>query len=514
MTFYLVEKFATRKDQNHKPRFPGPTGLTVSVWFLGLGIALLSGCAVGPNYHPPKVNTPPTFRDQTSSGTNSLADLPWWTIYRDETLQNLIREAFTNNYDLRVAVSRVEQARTLVAQARSTFFPQINYDGGAARGRQSFLGNPIPSGEQRGNPNTSSFLADFNAVWEVDLFGRLRRGLEQVNAQFLATEEARRGVTLTLLSDVAQAYFELLELDQLVKIAKRTTNSFGETLRLFEERLHGGVASKLETSRAEAALASAAASIPELNRQIMLKENQINVLLGRNPGPVARTATLLGQTMPPEVPAGLPSELLQRRPDILEAEQNLRAANATIGLAIGQFFPRIGLTAIYGGVSTDLSLLTSGGASVWSVAANVAGPVFQGGRYYAQYRQAKAAWEEARLRYQQTALNAFQEVSNALISRQEFARIRVELTRSVRAYVEAVDVSIDRYRAGKASYYEVLEAQQQLFPNENALAQTELNQLVVIVQLYKALGGGWEQPMDQAGQFSTAKNANTSKSHE
>jgi outer membrane protein, multidrug efflux system len=243
-----------------------------------LFLAVLGGCAVGPNYRPPTAPVPAVFREEAAT-TNSLAELPWWDIYQDPSLRDLIRQAFTNNYDLRIAVSRVEQARAVAVQARSVFFPQIGYLGEAARGRQSFLGNAVPSGAQQGNPTKSSFLAEFNAAWEVDLFGRLRRGNEVVRAQYLATEEARRGVTLVVLSEVAQAYFELLELDQLLIIARRTTNSFGDTLKVFEERLQGGVASRLEASRAQASLASAEATIPELLR----KPDQ------PAPRPVART---------------------------------------------------------------------------------------------------------------------------------------------------------------------------------------------------------------------------------
>jgi len=459
---------------------------------------ILGGCAVGPNYHRPAVDAPANFRGQSDAATNSLAELAWWNLYQDETLRDLIHQALTNNYDARIAITRVEQAHQLSAQARAAFFPQIGYEGVAARGRRSSLGRPTLNNNPGGpSPTTSGFLADFNAVWEVDLFGRVRRANEVVRAQYLATEEAQRGVRIMLQSQVAMAYFRLLELDRLLEIAQRSTNTFGQTLQVFNERLRGGVASQLETSRAEAALASAAATLPELRRQIMLTENQLNVLLGRNPGPVTRTTSLLQELLPPAVPAGLPSALLERRPDVREAEQNLRAANATIGLAIGGFFPRIGLTALYGGVSPELSTLTSGSANAWAVAANVSGPLFSAGKNYAQYRQARAVRDEAQLRYQQAALNAFQEVSNALLSREQFAETRAEQERAVRAYEESVTVSLQRYRAGKASYFEVLEAQQQLLPAEYALAQTRLNQLVVVVQLYEALGGGWSEPVTE-----------------
>ncbi len=458
---------------------------------------LLPGCAIGPNYRRPAINVPDVYRGEPAAAAASVAELPWWQIFRDGTLTTLIRGALTNNYDARIALARVEQSRAQTVQARSALLPQINYEAKAGRGRQSFLGNPISGGDGGGSQTKNAFLADFNAAWEVDLFGRVRRLNEVARAQFFASEEARDGMMLALVSDVAQAYFELLALDRQLEVANHAVTAFNESLQLFTQRLQGGVGSKLETSRAETALATTAASIPELQRQILLKENQINVLMGRNPGPVPHTTTLAEQTLPPDVPAGLPSALLERRPDIREAEQNLRAANAQIGVALGAFFPRIGLTALYGGVSPELSTLTTGGANAWALAANLAGPLFQGGRLIGQYRQARALWEESQLRYQQTALNAFQEVSDALITRQQLELIRVQQSRAVTAGQEAVTVALERYRAGKANYFEVLDAQEELFPSENALAETQRNQLLVMVQLYKSLGGGWDNLKDE-----------------
>ena len=455
---------------------------------LVMAAVLVSGCAVGPNFLRPWVNTPENFRSApTIAESASFADLPWWQVFQDERLQSLIQQALANNYDLRIAVSRVEQARQIAAQARAQFFPQANYDGGIARGKNSLFGTIVPN---EGKTQSSTFI-DLSVFWEVDLWGRIRRLNEAARAQFLATEEAQRGVTISLVSSVAQTYFELLELDLQLEIARRNTQSFADTLRIFTQKLEEGAASKLETASAEGLLTATAANIPELERQIVLKENQINVLLGRNPAPVERTAVLLDETMPVDIPAGLPSALLERRPDIRQAEETLRAANAQVGVAVANFFPQIGLTALFGKVSPELSAFTSGTANLWAVAGNMAGPIFQGGALVAQYRQAKAVWEEARLRYEQTVLNAFQEVSNALISRQKYQEVQVQQWRSVKAYEEAVQVSLKRYIAGKASYYEVLQNQQNLFPAETILAQTELNQLLAVVQLYKALGGGW-----------------------
>ena len=303
--------------------------LLLCLWSLTL---ILSGCAIGPNYRRPAVTAPAQFRSAPeTNSTASLADMPWWAMFKDQTLTNLIQTALTNNYDIRIAMHRVEQSYALAVQTRSQFFPQIGYDGNAASGKNSLFGSPSPLGLAGRTGPGDSFLALFNASWEVDLWGRIRRLDESARAQYLASEEARRGLKLSLIGQVAQAYFELLEMDEQLKIALRATNSYGESLGVFSHRLGAGAASELETSRAESALATAAAAVPDIERQIALKENQISVLLGRNPGPIARSNTLLQQVMPPEVPVGLPSELLERRPDILQAEQLARSANAQIG---------------------------------------------------------------------------------------------------------------------------------------------------------------------------------------
>jgi multidrug efflux system outer membrane protein len=301
----------------------------------------LAGCAVGPNYKRPAVDAPTGFRGATNDpSTNSLADLPWWSVFKDPVLQDLTQVALTNNYDLRIILTRVDQARAIQAQARSQFLPQVGYGGEANRGKNEYLGLPTPNGGQTDN----SFIAGFAAIWEIDLWGRVRRMNEAARANYMATQEGRRNVMISLVSGVARAYFELLELDDQLRIAQRTENSYKRTLKLFSDQHAGGLASKLEVSRAELALRTVTATVPEIERQIELKENEINTLLGRNPGPIARTSTLLAQEMPVEIPAGLPSTLLERRPDVRAAEQQVRVANAEIGVAIGDFFPRIGLT--------------------------------------------------------------------------------------------------------------------------------------------------------------------------
>jgi len=453
-------------------------------------LALSSGCVVGPNYQRPKVPAPPAYRGQTAAESASLADLPWWNVFQDETLQGLVRTALANNLDLRVAATRVEQARQLSVQARSQYLPGVIYEAGISGGQNESLGQPAP----QNGPRQGTVSIMLQATWEADVWGRIRRTNEAALAVYMASEQARRGVLLSLVSSVATAYYELLELDLRLDIARRTTESFRGSLDIFQQRLEGGTASRLETSRARAAMEQTAASIPDLERQITLKENEIGVLLGALPGPIARKGTLLDQTLPPEVPAGIPSTLLERRPDVLAAEQQVLAANAQIGIATANFFPRIGLTTFFGRQSSPLAEFTTGHASMWGVAGLAGGPVWEGWTLRAQKRQAVAAWDETRAAYEQAALNAFRDVSNALVAREKLEAVRERQTAAVKAFEEAVEVSQQRYVAGKSSYFEVLEAQQELFPAENALAETELERRLVIVQLYEALGGGWKLP--------------------
>jgi multidrug efflux system outer membrane protein len=480
---------ASTQVPNPQPRADGSSWLVV----LGFCVLLLAGCAVGPNYHRPPVHAPDAFRGEAQATTNSFADFPWWQVFHDDTLQNLIHVALTNNYDLRIAASRVLQEQALVAQARSQFFPQVNYGALAGRGRNVSGSEPSPTGT-----SGSVFAGDLNATWEIDLWGQIRRLTESARAQFFASQEAQRDVKISLIAQVAQDYFQLLALDDQLAIARDSTNSFGQSLVIFNQRLHGGVASKLETSSAEALMDSAAATIPELEQQIVMQEDQLSVLLGQNPGPILRGDATLEKQLPPEVPAGLPSRLLERRPDVREAEQQLRSANAQVGVAVADFFPQLNLTGLFGVVSPELSVITSGGGeAAWSIAAGLTGPLFHGGQLRAQYAQARAVREQFALQYQSTVLNALQEVSDALISREKLADARTEQRLAVAAYQEAVKVSMERYRQGDSSYYEVLQEQQELFPAEDSLVQTQLNQLLAVVQLYRALGGGWE--MENAG---------------
>jgi multidrug efflux system outer membrane protein len=453
-----------------------------------LSLAIFGGCAVGPNYKRPAIETPAVYRFAPSEATNSFADLPWWQVFQDPVLQDLVRTALTNNYDLKQAVARVEQARQQAVVARAPLFPQIGYGGGIGRGRNALLNTPSPMD----GATMSSAAINLNLAWEIDFWGRIRRLSEAARAQYLATEEARRGVTITLVSDVATAYFQLLDVDQELAIQRAATNAYMATLRIFSERLTNGVASKLETDRAAAALANAAAVIPQLELQRAATENQLSVLLGRNPGPVMCNSLTNQAQVAPEIPPGLPSELLQRRPDVLVTEQSLIAANASIGANLANFFPQIGLTTFMGKVSPELSAFTAGSANMWNVGGTLAGPLFQGGQLRAQYRAAKAKFDETKAAYQQNVLTAFQEVSDALISKQKLAEIRVYDEQAVVALTSSVALATERYLNGKSSYYEVLQAQQELYPAQRAQVQTQVSELVSVVQLYKALGGGWQ----------------------
>jgi len=456
-----------------------------------LAVLLGPGCAVGPNFVRPEVEAPQEFRNQVAPAeAASLADLPWWEVFEDPVLQDLIVEGLESNYDLEVAVKRVDEARALVGVARSPFYPQIGYQGSA--GRQS-----LPLLPTQPKQTFDLFYGAFSLAWEVDVWGRIRRSSEAARESLLATEAFRRGVMLSVATGVAQSYLNLIELDRELEIARETAHAFQETLDLFQRRYQGGVGNLLQVARAEAALRITEAQIPDLENRIVAQENAINVLLGRNPGPVPRGRTLVEHATPPDVPPGLPSALLERRPDLIEAEHTVASANAEVGVAVANFFPRIGLTALYGGQSTQLADIVKENFSIWNVAGNMAGPLFQGFLLLEQYRAQKASWGQSVALYEQTVLTAFAEVSNALTAQTRLAEARAAQERAVEAYRESVRLSLVRYDSGLASYFEVLEAQQQLFPAQLTLAQLRRDQLLTVVTLYRALGGGWELPIDQ-----------------
>jgi len=450
----------------------------------------LVGCAVGPNYRRPAVDAPPVFRGGDAQ-TNSLGDFGWPQVFQDPALQHLIRTALTNNYDARIAFSRVEQAREIWNENRSLFLPSVIYQANADLGKNTVNGSMI----NNGGKSQTYYAGSINASWEIDLFGRIRRLNEAARAQFFASSEARRDVMISLIAEVAQAYYQLLALDEEIRIAQDSTNSFGQSMKIFNERYTGGVASKLEVSSAQALMASAATSVLELQRQMIAQEDAICYLLGVNPGPVARGSLSLAQEAPTDVPPGLPSSLLERRPDIREAEEDFHSANALVGVAKAEFFPRLVLTGLLGQVSSEASTFMNGVNSAWNVGAGLAGPLWEAGALKAQHRAALAAREQARLQYLSTILNAFRETSDALAARQQLAFERAQQIFAVEAYQESVKVANERYTLGRASYYEVLQEEQLLFPAENTLAQIQFNQMLAGVQLYRALGGGWPEPL-------------------
>jgi multidrug efflux system outer membrane protein len=448
--------------------------------------SLAAGCAVGPNYKRPGIATPDRFYGETQQAeAKSLTDVPWFDVFGDEALKALIDEALASGFDARIAAARVEEAQARYGIAKADYYPQIGYGAGYAYNR---LPETLePSGDAK-----SSYSASVNVSWEIDIWGRVRRLNEAALNSYLATEEARQGVLLTLASDVAQSYFDLLELDAELAIAKQTATAYQEMYDLFNRRFQGGAASALETSRALGALKTTTARIPDLERQIVQTENRINLLVGRQPGPIVRGTPLVDQRVYPEVPAGLPSDLLTRRPDVRQAEDELHAANAAIGVATANFFPTISLTGLFGGISPELSEIF-GTNKTWSVGASLLGPIFQGGRLKQSKAATVAQWEQALASYEKIVTSALGDVSGALVAKQKLAESTAELAAAVTAYEEAVRIANVRYLSGLSSYFEVVDAQQQLFPAQNDLARARRDELSAVVSLYKALGGGWQQ---------------------
>jgi multidrug efflux system outer membrane protein len=453
-----------------------PKGIWAKLW----------GLEVGPDYHQPQVATTPEFRLQVGpSEAASLADLPWWQVFNDRALQTLLLTALTHNYDLQLAVARVEQARAQVGVTASQLYPQVEYQGLAGR-EKAF----IPLEQASGNITFNAFAGLFNVFWELDVWGRIRRSTEASRANLFAQEYIRRGVMLTLVSDVATNYFRLLELDRELAIAQDSSKVYKHTLDLFTARFQMGKDSRLPVTRAQADYDFSIANIARLHRDIAQEENAISILLGSYPESITLGRELTAQTMP-VTPVGLTSDLMQRRPDLLQAEQNMIGANALVGVAVANFFPRIGLSALYGGQSPNIGDVLDSNFSIWNIAGTVAGPLFRGGLYVETYYAQQAYWDETIAQYKQTALVAFREVSDALIAQQTLVGQRAALEGRVSSLKDSVDLALLRYNAGRASYFEVLEAEQLLFPAEDALAQTQRDQLLAVVDLYKALGGGW-----------------------
>ncbi len=462
---------------------------------MSLGTFIVGGCALGPDYERPPVAEPDSFRMQQGASLEeaSLADLGWWELFEDENLQILIRKALVENKDLRLAVSRVREARAQLAATGADQFPRIDGKGSIQRNQPAGaqirqFGFP---GGAFAPPATNQFRATMDLSFELDFWGRLRRATEAAQADLLARESARRTVILTLVSDLATAYFELQELDAELELAKRTLEARQEALDLIRLRKLVGQRSTLDIRRADQEVARARAVIPDLERQIGQKEHQLTLLMGRNPARIIRGTSLRDQPLAPEVPAGLPSALLERRPDIVEAEQKLIAANARIGVAKAAFFPQISLTGNFGAQSLQFSQLFDGLSRTWQFGPTLTVPLFDAGRNLANLEVRQAQQEQAVISYEKAIQQAFREVEDALIGYQKIREIRRERERVVAHAREAVGLAQLEYLNGKASYLEVLTAQREALNAETALAQTQRNHLLTVVQLYKSLGGGW-----------------------
>ncbi|MBV9499820.1 MAG: efflux transporter outer membrane subunit [Acidobacteriaceae bacterium] len=454
-----------------------------------LAFGLVTACKVGPNYHRPPVQTPTAYRDasgnpQLRTQTASYADLPWWQVFQDPKLQDLIRTALKQNYDLRLATERINAARAQLAVTRSSLFPQVQGAGNFSGGKEATFQTTY---------NFLTLAAD--ASFQLDLFGRLRRATEASRAQLLATEAARQAVILTLVSDVASDYFALLELDLQLQITNGTVSNQIDSVKLTTRRLQYGVATKLDVLQAQQVLDTANATVPDLERQIAQEENAISILLGNYPHEVPRGLPLVEQNLPPEIPPGLPSSILERRPDIREAEQNLIAANAEIGVAKADFFPQISLTGSGGGAfgrSSAFSSLMGSQIGFWSYGAQVSQPIFTGGALRGNLRLAESQQKQALIAYLQTIQRAFGDVSDALIGYEKFHEVRTRQQAYVSDLQESVRLSKLRYQGGTTTYLEVLDGQRSLYSAELTLAQARGNEYQSLVQVYRALGGGWQ----------------------
>jgi outer membrane protein, multidrug efflux system len=463
----------------------------VPAQLLALAAALLSvGCLAGPNYKRPELVTPQQFRFVEGAQAESLADAPWFKVFDDPALQALIKEAIDSNLDLRAAVARVEEMRARAGIARSFLYPQV--DGAASyRVRGSSSGEPDATGDEDNFHQNGSY--GFQLAWEIDLFGKLRRQQEAAVALALASEQARRGVMVTLVGDVAASYFLLRELDVQLLIARQTLDINDQTVTYFQNRLDGGVSNRLEVDRIRALRARTAATIPNIEQQIATVENDISLLLGRPPSPIMRDAADQNAPLPPLIPPGIPASLLERRPDVVEAEQFLVAANADIGAAKALFYPTISLTGFLGGVSGDLTTFMGGSGGIWSLGAGLLQPIYNGGRLRQNAAAAQARFDQALAMYQKAALNGYREVANSLVTIQKLAEERVQHEAGVVVLVDAADLARARYDSGLASYIEILTADQDLFEQQLRLAQTRGEEFRARAELYRTLGGGWQQ---------------------
>ena len=453
-------------------------------------VIFLAGCAVGPNYKRPQVVVPDVYRglpaDVDKTSTASLADEKWWMLFQDEQLQSLIRTALADNYDVRIAAARMLQAQAVLGITRADQLPTIT--GGAAAISERF-----PRTKTFPPIETSSNSVNLSMVWELDFWGKFRRATEAARAQLLASEWAKRAVITSLVRNVAAAYFQLRELDLEMEISRHALASRQDSLRLVKIRNSGGVAPMLDVRQSEQLVYQAAGAIPDLERRIEQQENFISILIGKNPQAIPRGKTLLESTFPPVVPPGLPSSLLERRADIQAAEQSLTAANARIGVAKAAYFPQITLTAAAGYQSSALTSLFSGPAGAWTFGGQLVQPIFEGGRIRSGVRLAESQTEEFVLVYQQAIQEAFREVSDALVGYRKDQEFREQQDLLTRAAQDATALSQSRYSGGVTSYLEVLDSDSRYFSAQLTLAQAQLNERLSLVQLYGALGGGWQQ---------------------
>ena len=447
---------------------------------------LLAGCKVGPDYRRPDVPSPGAYRFEPAD--TAQADAQWWQQFGDPTLDALIGEALANNWNVKIATANVAQAAGVLTTTRAPLFPQLDYQGSAARVRFSENGTTDLASGITNPTNVNQVLA--GASWEIDLWGRIRRLTEAAQADLLATEQARRGVVLSLVATVATGYLQLRGLDEQLAMAERTQAAYAESLRVMETKFKYGRVSQMNVDQARARYESAAVQVPRVRRDIAILENGLSVLLGRAPGPIPRGKSIFEITLPP-VPAGVPSELLERRPDILQAEQQLIAANALIGAARAQYFPTIALTGSLGSASTDLSDLFKGPAGTWSYAAGLTGPIFAGGAIRGQVKQAEAGQQAALMAYQLAIRDAFADVDNALVTRAtlgEQLESQARLVEALRSYERLARM---QYDVGRVPYSTVLQAQEQLFPAELEWAGARAQLCASLAGIYKALGGGW-----------------------
>jgi len=457
--------------------------------------ALLAACTIGPDYVRPAVDAPAAFRFEVKEAAET-AGTEWWKEFGDPVLDGLIAEALVNNLNLKVAVANVEQAGGVFTQTRSQLFPQVGYSASGERSRATEAGANAALSRLIPNPQTA-YQAALTASWEIDLWGRIRRQSEAALANLLATDDARRGVILSLVTSVAGDYIQLRGLDEQLAISKRTLGAYGESVKLFQLQFQYGQVSQMNVAQAQSQYETAAAQIPQIESQIAQLENSLSILLGRNPGPIARGKSIYDFKLP-AVPAGLPSELLERRPDLMQSEQQLIAANAQIGAAKALYFPTISLTGAFGGASADLSKLFTGPARVWSYAGQAIGPIFTFGSVSGQVAQAEARQQAALNDYQLSIQNAFADVANALIANQKLQEQLEAQGRLVAALQDYDRLATLQYNGGYTSYTTVLQAEQSLFPAELTLANLRAQVFNSNVNIYKTMGGGWVTLADKA----------------